>query len=109
MRDDVRVVMTAVSPNSLALEYASTCLRDDASSVLVARTSNSDALQFASERLRGEKKIVLAAVSKDGRALEYAFWCMKNKDAVAILISAAIRQNKEAMKFWGTDFMVRHS
>jgi len=65
-REVVLAAVTAVSPGSragTALGHASKLLRDDLEVVLAAVTCSGHALEYASWRLRGNREVVLAAAN----------------------------------------------
>ena len=74
-----------------ALKFASENLKDDLEVVLVAVTQNGEALEYASwPRLRANKEVVLVAVKNSGTALKYSSRNLKNDKEVVL---AALEQN----------------
>ena len=70
LRGDREIVMTAVSRNWWALEYATEELRGDRDIVMTALSQHWQALRFATEELRGDCEIIEAALrDKDALAL----------------------------------------
>jgi len=72
LRADKEVVLAAVSNTGTALLYASNNMNEDKDVVLTAVQQDGSALQYASEDLRKNQEVVLKAVQKTPRALKYA-------------------------------------
>lgn len=79
LQEDRTIVMTAVSNDPFALEYAHAKYRDDYDVVLAAVSHPEEEcdetcfLDIVSERLRGNRDIVLAAVTRNGLELERVY------------------------------------
>jgi hypothetical protein len=80
LRNDLDVVLSAVSRCGQQLKYASTDMRDNYDVVLAAvRANDGDSiLSFASERMRNERAIVQSAIEKNGLDLQYASNLLKS-------------------------------
>ena len=98
-RNNLEIVLAAVSQNGSALRYASEELRADRETVLVAVRNCGSALRYASEELRADPAIVLAAVSQNGCALRYASAELK---ADREIVLAAVSQEGMAL-FYASD------
>ena len=55
------IVMTAVTQDDWALNYASDELKNDREFVMAAVTQRGNALEYASERLKNDREIIIAA------------------------------------------------
>ena len=72
MCDNHDEMLSRVSQDGLALQYASKKLRGDREIVMQAVADDGRALQYASRQLKGDREIVLQAVAEDGRAFQHA-------------------------------------
>ncbi len=96
LRGDRELVMTAVTQDGWALEYASDALQADREVFLAAVTQNGDALRFASDALQADREVVLAAVTRNGYALQYASDALQADREV---VMTAVTQDGEALRF----------
>jgi len=100
-RNDISVVMKAVSINGANLEYASPRLRANGHVVLKALSNRGLALEFASLALRNDREIVEAAVTNNGLALKFASSKMRKCKPVVL---AAVHNNGLALEFSSRSF-----
>ena len=103
--DDRELVLTAVTQNGNALQYASAELQGDPDIVLAAVKQDGQALQYASVELRGDREIVLAAVEQHGKALEYALDMLKNNREIVL---AAVKSNGHALEYASEELKAQH-
>ena len=90
MNGDREIVLTAVSKNGGALQYATEEMKGDREIVMAAVSKNGDALHYATEEMKGDREIVLAAVSEVGHAL-YSAVAELRGDASMIEVALANR------------------
>jgi len=97
MEDPNDEIVSAVLHNNWRkLYHAAGGLRADKVTVLTAVTQNGLALQYASKEWRGIREIVLSAVLQNGMALQYASERLRNNYEI---VNAAISQNQLASSF----------
>ena len=60
LRNDMRIVLAAITENGNALEFASESMRDNREVVLVAVCSSGEVLNCLSQRLQNDREVVLA-------------------------------------------------
>ena len=89
------MVMTAVSQNGHALEFATDELRGDREVVMKAVSENGYALEHATEELRADREVAMKAVSQEGPALQHAREEMRGDREV---VMKAVSQNGYALK-----------
>jgi len=101
LKDDKKLVISAVSNDGSALEYASNNLKNDKD--VVSATVNSDydysnyrVLCFASETFKNDREIVLAAVTYNPNELCFASDTLKNDREI---VYAAISKNGNQFKY----------
>jgi hypothetical protein len=85
-KGDKEIILTAVSNDSRALQYASEELKADKEFVLAAISQDGRALEYASPELKNDKEVVLAAISNDSRALQYASKSLQKDNEVRLQI-----------------------
>lgn len=93
LKDDIAVVSVAVYGNGRSLEYVSDRLKANKRLGLLGMTHGPDGgygLAFLSEELRDDKEIVLCAVRNTADALKYASDRLKNDPEV---VTAAVMKN----------------
>jgi hypothetical protein len=105
LRSDKGVVIAAVTGFSggygKALCFADEKLRDDLEVVIQAVSSDGRSLEFASSSLQNNRDVVLAAVQKKGEALKYCaktFW--SDVDIVLIAMNSLLGTGGTFSWFW---------
>ena len=100
---DRETVLTAVSDNGFALEYATIEQRDDEEIVRAALKDTGAALAYASERLRGNQEIVL--LSLDGYSIECPFkYASQELKSDSETVRLAVAANPESLLFASDNF-----
>lgn len=94
---DVAVVLTAVTENGNALEFAAPALLDDKKILSAAMKNSGKALQFTSVKWRSNKILVMSAVQQCGLALEFASDGLK--DDFEVVKAAAESSGEDALEF----------
>mmetsp|Transcript_56973 Transcript_56973/g.128052 ORF Transcript_56973/g.128052 Transcript_56973/m.128052 type:complete len:241 (+) Transcript_56973:56-778(+) len=101
--DSYEVVLTAVSEDGMALQFASDALRGNVDIVTAAVTQNAMALRCASERLRGNAELVRIAAGKMGLALQFGSVAVRgDKD----IVMSAVQQDGVALQ-WASEELRR--
>ncbi len=95
LRDDVEVVLEAVTQKGMMLKYASERLRANTRLVKAACKHTGGALKFGGLSCRKNRDVVIEAVSQDGTALKHADSLMQSDKGVCI---AACKQNGRALQ-----------
>eukprot|EP00443_Scrippsiella_acuminata_P023518 CAMPEP_0115303310 /NCGR_PEP_ID=MMETSP0270-20121206/70851_1 /TAXON_ID=71861 /ORGANISM="Scrippsiella trochoidea, Strain CCMP3099" /LENGTH=433 /DNA_ID=CAMNT_0002721301 /DNA_START=44 /DNA_END=1341 /DNA_ORIENTATION=+ len=95
LRADLEVVSAAVAQDALALRFAAKPLRSNRDLVLSAVQHCGSALKFVALELRRDRQVVLAAVREDGLALEHAGRVLRGDIGV---VMAALEQNGLALE-----------
>lgn len=96
-KSDFDILMTSVSSDGDALQWASPEILEDHSIVLGAVSQCGSALRFAAPSLKASSTIVLAAVQNDGLAIRFS----KSYTSGVLdrtLVLAAVQQNGKALK-----------
>lgn len=96
LQDNYVIVLTSVSINGRALQYASQRLQNDYHIVKVAVKNCPLALTFASDDLRNNYEIVKNAVEINGEALQYATKEMQDNNKI---VRIAVAENGWALRY----------
>jgi hypothetical protein len=86
---DKEVVLSIVSQEGSALQFASDLVRADKKVVLAAVQTDGLALEFASPALQGDRGIVTAAVTQNGGALDFAAEELQKIEELVMLAEGA--------------------
>jgi hypothetical protein len=96
LQDNIDIVTEAVNKKGLTLKFASKNLQNNKAVVLKAVANNGVALEFASKDLQNDKDVVLKAVINDGLALQFASKELQDDKDV---VSQAINNDAVSLKF----------
>ena len=96
LKNDKEVALTAVKKEGSSLAYASPQLKNDKQFVLTALQYFRSALNYASDELKNDKEIVLTAVQKGGCNLSYASDNLKKDREI---VFTAVKNHWEAIKY----------
>lgn len=72
LKEDIDVVLAAVSIDGMALQHAAESLKNNKRIVLAAVGDNGHAWQYAAAELRRDEEVEMKAVEKDGMALQWS-------------------------------------